>query len=80
MDRQAVEARIRQIVADALGVPVAQLSEGLERDGHDWESVTNLNIILAAEVEFSRQFTPEEMETMHSVPRIVDVLMQPPAA
>lgn len=80
MDRQAVEARIRQIVADALGVPVAQLSEGLEPDAHDWESVTNLNIILAAEVEFSRQFTPEEMETMHSVPRIVDVLMQPPAA
>jgi len=67
---------VKQVVADNLGVPVNALSEGVERESHDWESVMNLNIILALEMAFDRQFTPEQMETMHSIPRIVDVLMQ----
>jgi acyl carrier protein len=75
MDRQAVEKSVREIVADAIGVDTNKLTEGVERDSHDWESVQNLNIILSVEVAFDRQFTPEQMETMYSIPRIVDVLV-----
>lgn len=75
MERADVELKVREIVADVLGTSPGELSDGLAADSHDWESLQNLNIILAVEAAFERQFTPEQMETMHSVPRIVDVLV-----
>jgi acyl carrier protein len=75
MQREAVEQKVRQIVADTLGVHPSSLVDQSASDLQEWDSVAALNIILAVETEFGKQFSPEQMEQMRSVSQIVDQVL-----
>lgn len=74
MNLQLLE-RVRNIAADVLQVPVAQITQDSStKNVESWDSVHHLNLILALEQEFDLQFEPEEMDQMDSVSHIVNVL------
>ncbi len=67
--------RVRGIAADVLQVPVTQITlESSTENVETWDSVHHLNLVLALEQEFDLQFEPEEMDQMHSISHIVNVL------
>lgn len=73
MDRAQLEQQVRQIVSDILNVPVEQLATDPSSAG-EWDSIQNLNVILAVEQATGLQFEPEEIEKMRSVESIVNVV------
>jgi acyl carrier protein len=67
--------RVRGIAADVLQVAATQLTlESSTENVDSWDSVHHLNLVLALEQEFDLQFEPEEMDQMHSISHIVNVL------
>jgi len=67
--------RVRQIVADILDVDVNAVSLASSPDTiESWDSMQHLNLVLALEQTFGVTFVPEEIETMTTVGRIVDVV------
>jgi len=67
--------RVRGIAADVLQVPATQITlESSTESVETWDSVHHLNLVLALEQEFDLQFEPEEMDQMHSISHIVNVL------
>jgi acyl carrier protein len=67
--------RVRGIAADVLNLPVAQITpESSPENIEAWDSVQQLNLILALEQEFGLAFEPEEWEKMSSVDRILTVV------
>ena len=74
MSTQLLE-RVRSIAADVLQVPTAQITQHSSTENvESWDSVHHLNLVLAFEQEFDLQFEPEEMDQMHSISHIVNVL------
>ena len=67
--------RVRCIAADVLQVPATQLTQDSSTENvESWDSVHHLNLVLALEQEFDLQFEPEEIDQMHSLSHIVNVL------
>jgi acyl carrier protein len=67
--------RVRQIVADILDIDVNAVSLASSPDTiESWDSMQHLNLVLALEQTFGVTFVPEEIETMTTVGRIVDVV------
>ncbi|MGH9468908.1 MAG: acyl carrier protein [Terriglobia bacterium] len=67
-----ISEQVRTIVADVLSVsPSAVSPESSPQSLEGWDSVHHLNLVLALEEKFSIQFSPEEMEQMGDVGRIV---------
>ena len=74
MSSQLLE-RVRGIAADVLQLPATQITpEASTENVESWDSVHHLNLVLALEQEFDLQFEPEEMDQMHSIAHIVNVL------
>ena len=72
---QTIFERVRTIVADVLEVSEARITPASSAETLEtWDSLQQLNLILALEQEFDLQFEPEEMERMDSVARIVELL------
>jgi acyl carrier protein len=60
--------RVRQIVADVMRVPLADVTPASSPDSiSSWDSIQHLNLILALEQGFSVQFDPEHVEQILSV-------------
>ena len=67
--------RVRSIAADILQVDDARLSaESSPESVESWDSVQNLNLMLALEQEFGLQFEPEEMDRMKNIGQIATVV------
>jgi acyl carrier protein len=67
--------QVRMIVADVLSVPPSALTiQSSPQSLESWDSVRHLNLVLALEEKFSIQFSPEEMEQMGDVGRIVSLV------
>ncbi len=67
--------RVRGIAADVLQVPATAITmESSTENIESWDSVHHLNLVLALEQEFDLQFEPEEMDQMHSIAHIVQVI------
>jgi acyl carrier protein len=67
--------QVRIIVADVLSVPPSALTiQSSPQSLESWDSVRHLNLVLALEEKFSIQFSPEEMEQMGDVGRIVSLV------
>ena len=74
MSTQLLE-RVRSIAADVLQVPAALITQDSSTENvESWDSVHHLNLVLALEQEFDLQFEPEEMDQMHSIAHIVNVV------
>jgi len=67
--------RIRQIVADITQNDVASVTtDSNSQNLNGWDSVAQINIIVAIEEEFGVAFSAEEMHALNSVKKIVDAL------
>lgn len=60
--------RVQEIVSDVL------LREVAPEAPRDWDSMQNLNIVVALEQEFELTFEPEDFEQMQSVRHIVELI------
>jgi len=73
----SVESQVKQIVADVLNLPLAQITPQTSPQSVDaWDSVQHLNLVLALEQALGIQFDPEEIEKMQSVESITAVVSQ----
>jgi acyl carrier protein len=60
--------RVRQIAADIFQVPTESItSESAANTTTGWDSLGQVNLVVALEEAFGLQFTPEEIEQMISV-------------
>ena len=69
---EQVLSRVREIASDVLQADVTP--ESSPETVESWDSVQNLNLVLALEEEYGFQFAPEEMDqakTVASLARIV---------
>jgi len=67
--------RVRGIAADVLEVPAATIrSDSSPKNVALWDSVRQLNLVLALEQEFGVQFEPQEIATMTDIENIVSIL------
>ena len=74
MNQQILE-RVRAIAADVFQVDSATLSADSSPETIEaWDSVQNLNLVLALEEEFGFQFAPEEMDRMKTIGQIATVV------
>jgi acyl carrier protein len=72
---EAIFAEVRQLVADVFNVPLEQVTADASPSTiNAWDSLQQLNLVLALEQNFGLAFLPEEIEKMQSVSSIVDIL------
>jgi acyl carrier protein len=70
-----IEAQVRQIVAELFALQPAEINDDTSRDSvAAWDSVQQLNLVLALEQAFDVAFAPDEIEQMMSFPAICRVL------
>lgn len=66
------ETQVRELIADTFGVPLESLTAGTVRDDVDgWDSVGQLNLMLAVEDAFDVRLAVEDMQRLTSVAAIV---------
>jgi acyl carrier protein len=67
--------KIRQIVADVTQNDISDItSESSSQNLDRWDSVAQINIIVAVEEEFGVAFGAEEMYALNTVQKIADAL------
>ena len=72
---QPIFDRVRDITADVLQVDSASITPDSSPETiESWDSVQNLNLVLALEAAFGFEFAPEEMDQMKTVGKIADVV------
>ena len=72
---ESILDKVREIAADIFNVPLEQLTESSSPDTiENWDSLQQLNLILALEQSFGLEFTPEEIEKMLSIKMVADLI------
>lgn len=72
-----VFAVVQRIASNLFQVPPDQIVPSSSPEGiQAWDSVQQLNLVLALEQEFNVQFEPEELDRIHCIGDIVRVLEQ----
>jgi|TARA_B100001094_G_scaffold295293_1_gene316553 acyl carrier protein len=67
--------QIRQIIADILFMSLEEISPNASQDSvRNWDSLQQLNLVLALEQTFNVRFKPEEFNVMTSVEKIIEQL------
>jgi acyl carrier protein len=67
-----IDKRVRQTVADVLGVPGEDISLASSRTNTpEWDSLKHIEIIMAIESEFDVRFSVDEIEAFRSCGDIV---------
>ena len=75
MTNDAILEKVRHIVAEVSEVEVERVSLQSSPDNlEEWDSLAQVNIVLSLEQEFGHQFSPEQIESMVSVEKILEVL------
>lgn len=75
MTEQDIALRVRQIVSEVFSLPVEILTpESSPTTIEGWDSVGQLNLIIALEQEFHVQFSPDDVEKMVDVQGVVGAL------
>lgn len=68
-------AKVQRIAADLFQVPLEQITtRSTSEDIATWDSVQQLNFVLALEQEFGLQLDPEEMAQAQSIAGILELL------
>jgi acyl carrier protein len=71
----SIEQRVRDLAADLFNVPAQQFTpESSPGSVEGWDSLQQLNLVLAVEQQFEVQLGPEDIEQMGSIGRIVEIL------
>ena len=67
--------QVRNIASDIFGVPASQISaESSPETVEKWDSIQQLNLVLAVEEKFGVQLEPEDIEQMNSIGAIAAVV------
>jgi acyl carrier protein len=75
MYHEELAERVHEVLATTLGVDPSELPEDASQSNCPrWTSVYHLVLIVALEEQFECSFSMEEMTSMTSLERIVDVL------
>lgn len=75
MTNEAILERVRCIVAEVTEVEVERITlQSSPANLEEWDSLAQVNIVLSLEQELGRQFSPDQIERMASVEKIVEVL------
>lgn len=75
MTDTAKSEQVRQIIADTLFMSLEEISEDASQDTvRNWDSLQQLNLVLALEQTFNVRFKPEEFSVMTSVGKILEQL------
>ena len=75
MSAMAKNDQIRQIIADILFMSLEEISPDASQDSvKNWDSLQQLNLVLALEQTFNVRFKPEEFNVMTSVEKIIEQL------
>ena len=76
MTEFSMDEKVRQIAADVFNVPVAQITlQSSPENIETWDSIQNLNLLLALEQAFGLQFEPEEIDRMKTIQEIIGLLV-----
>lgn len=74
---QAIESKLKQVLADVFGVNVGMIDETTSIDTvEEWDSLKHLNLVLALEAEFDISLTEEQTVEILSYPLIKIVLKE----
>jgi acyl carrier protein len=75
MTDEAILERVRYIVAEITEVEVERITlQSSPANLQEWDSLAQVNIVISLEQEFGHQFSPDQIERMASVEKIVEVL------
>jgi acyl carrier protein len=75
--RPEISARVRDLLAQVLGVPDGEVGPGFTADAvPSWSSLNHLMLISQLEQEFGVVFTNQEIRQLTSYQAIVDLLDQ----
>ncbi len=67
--------RVREIAADVFGLSVDEIgADTAQADIEAWDSLAQLNLMLALEDEFSIRLTPNDIEKMGTVSAIAQLV------
>lgn len=67
--------KLRNVVAEVLGIPVGQVTESTSTDTEDsWDSLRHMNIIFALEDAFGIRFTDDEITRLVSIAKIEEIV------
>ena len=71
----ALELQIRQVAADVFNLPLKQVTaETSPTSVENWDSVQQLNFVLALEEALAIQLEPEDIEKIRSVGGAVEIV------
>ena len=69
--------RVFRVVAQVMGVPAESINQDSSPDNvKSWDSLKQLNLVLALEEEFEVQFSQQQILEMLSVALVVEVLKE----
>lgn len=69
------EQRVRQTIADVLGLPVEQVTTSSSRKNTpEWDSFKHVEVIMAVEAEFDARFSVEEIESFKNCSDILKAI------
>ena len=67
--------RVRRVASELFDVPLSGITaESTPATLENWDSVQQLNLVLALEEEFGVRFEPEDMEKMQSIGQVADAV------
>jgi acyl carrier protein len=73
--KEMIFERVRGIASDLLDIPAEQITPNSSPDNLEaWSSIQHLNLVLAIEENFKVQLSPEDMEQMNTIERIVNIV------
>jgi acyl carrier protein len=71
----AKSEQVRQIIADTLFMSLEEIGEDASQESvRNWDSLQQLNLVLALEQTFNVRLKPEEFAAMTSVEKILEQL------
>ena len=81
MQQQEIYARLTSIFHDVFDDDTIVLNPGLTAaDVPEWDSFNHINLIVAVESRFGIKFQTAELESMHTVGHLADIIQSKLAA
>ena len=71
----SVESRLKQVVAETFHIPVESVSrDTTSSDVRGWDSIGQLDLVMAVQMEFGFELSPEDIMQIDSVESILKLL------
>lgn len=72
-----IQDKVFEVFSTVMGIPKERVNENTSiEEIEEWDSVQHLNLILSLEEEFSVKFTPEEIQEVLSLKKIIEKIKE----